>query len=68
MVNYFNDYFISVGRDLIQYIPDLNYSPVQSMGERSPVSMFVTSCSSVDIGKVVISMANKRCNLDNIPL
>ena len=33
MANYFNDYFISVGRDLTQSIPDLNDSFWQLMGE-----------------------------------
>ena len=68
IANYFNDYFISVGRDLTQSIPDLNESPLQFMGERSPVSMFVTPCSSFDVEKVILSMANKRCGLDNIPI
>ena len=36
------------------------------MEERSPVSMFVNPCSSVHVEKVILSMANKRCNLDNI--
>ena len=68
MANYFNDYFISVGRDLTRSIPVLNDSPLQFMGERSPVSMSITSCSSVDVKKVILSMANKRCGLDNVPV
>ena len=41
-------------------------SPLQFIGERSPVSMIVTQCSSVDVKKVILSMANKRCGLENI--
>ena len=51
IANYFNDYFISVGSDLTQSIPDLYDSPLQFIGERSPVSVFVTPCSSVDVKK-----------------
>ena len=65
MANYFNDYFISVGRDLTKSIPDLNDTPLQFLRERSPVSMFVTPYSSVDVKKVSLSMSNKRCGHDN---
>ena len=53
MANYFIDYFISVGRDLIQAIPDLNVSPLHFMGERSLVSMFVNLCNSADVEKLI---------------
>ena len=38
------------------------------MGGRSLVSMFETPCSSADIEKVILSLANKRCGLDNVPV
>ena len=30
--------------------------------------MFITPCSSVDVKKVIFSIDNKRCGLDNIPV
>ena len=68
MANYFNKYFMSVGRDLPQCVPSLNDSPLYFMRDRSLVSMFVTSCSSAEVDKVFLSMANKRCGLGNITL
>ena len=38
------------------------------MRVRSTVSMFVIPCSSVDDQKAILSMTNKRCGLDNIPV
>ena len=38
------------------------------MGERSPVSLFMTPRGRADANKVILSIANKQSGLDNIPV
>ena len=68
IANSFNEYFISIGRSLSDSIPVLNASPLDYMGERSSLNMFLSPSSPGDVKEVILSMSNKRSGINEVPV
>ena len=64
----FNSYFASVGRDIGASVPDRGVgSFIEYLGERVTNSFVFTPVSHSDIDSAIMSLKNKRCNINVIP-
>ena len=66
--NKFNDYFISIAKNINDSISASNKSPLEYMGDRLPHSFFCLPATSDDVQKLLSSFVCKGCNLKSIPM
>ena len=66
--NGFNDFYINVGNNLAQKIPNSTKTPKDFVKDCNPNSMFVDSVSKEDVVKIVASLKSASAGWDGISL
>lgn len=66
--NGFNDFYINVGNNLAQKIPNSTRTPKDFVKDFNPNSMFVDSVSKEDVVKIVASLKSASAGWDGISL
>ena len=64
----FNNYFGTIASNLQSNIPASTSTPMSFMGDSNEVSIDCVQSTNLEIKNIIIKMANKNCNVKNIPV
>ena len=65
--NMFCKYFSEIAEKIEKDIPQNNIDPLSYVNAHTPNSFYAFKCTSTEVNKLIMSLPNKKCNIDSIP-